>query len=44
VAQAAINDGAATTPLDGDLRAAVQALMWRPVYRPVRAASAAPAC
>jgi malate dehydrogenase (oxaloacetate-decarboxylating) len=44
VAQAAINDGAATTPLDGDLRAAVQALMWRPVYRPVRAASAAPDC
>jgi malate dehydrogenase (oxaloacetate-decarboxylating) len=38
VAQAAVKDGVAGAPLDGDLRAAVQALMWRPVYRPVRAA------
>jgi malate dehydrogenase (oxaloacetate-decarboxylating) len=38
VAQAAINDGVAGVPVDGDLRAAVQALMWRPVYRPVLAA------
>jgi malate dehydrogenase (oxaloacetate-decarboxylating) len=38
VAQAAINDGVARVSLDGDLRAAVHALMWQPVYRPVRAA------
>jgi len=38
VAQAAINDRVAGAPVDGDVRAAVQALMWRPVYRPVRAA------
>jgi malate dehydrogenase (oxaloacetate-decarboxylating) len=38
VAQAAVKDGVAGAPPDGDLRAAVQALMWRPVYRPVRAA------
>jgi malate dehydrogenase (oxaloacetate-decarboxylating) len=37
VAQAAVKDGVAGAPPDGDLRAAVQALMWRPVYRPVRA-------
>jgi malate dehydrogenase (oxaloacetate-decarboxylating) len=38
VAEAAVKDGVAGAPLDGDVRAAVQALMWPPVYRPVRAA------
>jgi malate dehydrogenase (oxaloacetate-decarboxylating) len=38
VAQAAINDGVAGAQVDGNLRAAVQALIWQPVYRPVRAA------
>jgi malate dehydrogenase (oxaloacetate-decarboxylating) len=38
VAQAAISDGVAGAPVDGNLRAAVQALIWQPVYRPVRAA------
>jgi malate dehydrogenase (oxaloacetate-decarboxylating) len=38
VAQAAMNDGVASAPVNGDLRAAVQRLMWRPVYRPVRPA------
>jgi malate dehydrogenase (oxaloacetate-decarboxylating) len=38
VAQAAINDGVAGAPVAGNLRAAVQALIWQPVYRPVRAA------
>ena len=38
VVQAAIHDGVAGAAVDGDLRAAVQTLMWQPVYRPVRAA------
>ena len=38
VAHAAINDGVAGAHVDGNLRAAVQALIWQPVYRPVRAA------
>jgi malate dehydrogenase (oxaloacetate-decarboxylating) len=38
VARAAMDDGVAGAPADGDLRGAVQQLMWRPVYRPVRAA------
>ncbi len=37
VARAAAADGAATARLDGDLRHEVRALMWRPVYRRVRA-------
>jgi malate dehydrogenase (oxaloacetate-decarboxylating) len=37
VIQAASADGVATAALDGDLRAQVRALMWDPVYRPVRA-------
>jgi malate dehydrogenase (oxaloacetate-decarboxylating) len=37
VIQAASADGVATAALDGDLRARVRALMWEPVYRPVRA-------
>lgn len=38
VAQAAVDDGVATAPLGDDPRAVVRALMWEPVYRPVRAA------
>jgi malate dehydrogenase (oxaloacetate-decarboxylating) len=39
VAQAAVDDGVATTArLGDDPRAAVRALMWEPAYRPVRAA------
>ncbi len=36
VAQAAAADGVARARLDGDGRASVRALMWEPVYRPVR--------
>jgi malate dehydrogenase (oxaloacetate-decarboxylating) len=36
VAGAAAADGVARTRLDGDVRAAVRALMWEPDYRPVR--------
>jgi malate dehydrogenase (oxaloacetate-decarboxylating) len=38
VAQAAAADGVARARLDGDVRADVRALMWEPVYRPVRTA------
>ena len=38
VAQAADADGVARARLDGDVRASVRALMWEPVYRPVRPA------
>jgi malate dehydrogenase (oxaloacetate-decarboxylating) len=38
VAQAAVADGVARAGLDGDVRASVRALMWEPVYRPVRPA------
>ncbi len=38
VAQAAAADGVARARLDGDVRASVRALMWEPVYRPVRPA------
>ena len=37
VIHAACADGVATARLDGDVRAAVRALMWEPVYRPVLA-------
>jgi malate dehydrogenase (oxaloacetate-decarboxylating) len=37
VIQAASADGVATAQLEDDLRAQVRALMWEPVYRPVRA-------
>jgi malate dehydrogenase (oxaloacetate-decarboxylating) len=37
VIQAASADGVATAQLGGDLRAQLRALMWEPVYRPVRA-------
>jgi malate dehydrogenase (oxaloacetate-decarboxylating) len=37
VIHAARADGVATASLDGDVRAAVRALMWDPVYRPVLA-------
>ncbi len=36
VAEAAAADGVAGARLDGDMRAAVRALMWEPEYRPVR--------
>ena len=36
VAEAAAADGVARVRLDGDVRAAVRALMWEPDYRPVR--------
>jgi malate dehydrogenase (oxaloacetate-decarboxylating) len=36
VAQAAAADGVASRPLDGDITEQVRALMWQPVYRPVR--------
>jgi malate dehydrogenase (oxaloacetate-decarboxylating) len=35
VARAAMADGVATAPLDGDVTEQVRALMWQPVYRPV---------
>jgi len=35
VARAAVADGVATVPLDGDVTEQVRALMWQPVYRPV---------
>jgi malate dehydrogenase (oxaloacetate-decarboxylating) len=38
VAQAAVADGVADGPLDDDVTRQVQALMWQPVYRPVRPA------
>jgi malate dehydrogenase (oxaloacetate-decarboxylating) len=38
VARAAAADGVARARLDGDVRASVRALMWEPVYRPVRPA------
>jgi malate dehydrogenase (oxaloacetate-decarboxylating) len=38
VAQAAAEDGVAGARLHGDVRAHIRALMWEPVYRPVRAA------
>ncbi len=38
VVRAAVDDGVAGNPPDADLRGAVRALMWQPVYRPVRAA------
>jgi malate dehydrogenase (oxaloacetate-decarboxylating) len=38
VAQAAAADGVARARLDGDVRATARALMWEPVYRPVRPA------
>ena len=38
VAKAAIADGVATGNIPGDLPGHVQALMWQPVYRPVRSA------
>jgi malate dehydrogenase (oxaloacetate-decarboxylating) len=38
VAQAADADGVARARLDGDVHASVRALMWEPVYRPVRPA------
>ncbi len=37
VIQAACADGVATADIGGDLRAQARALMWDPVYRPVRA-------
>jgi malate dehydrogenase (oxaloacetate-decarboxylating) len=36
VAQAAMADGVAARTLDGDVSEHVRALMWQPVYRPVR--------
>jgi malate dehydrogenase (oxaloacetate-decarboxylating) len=36
VAQAAAADGVAARPLNGDITEQVRALMWQPVYRPVR--------
>ena len=36
VARAATADGAAGASLDGDLPSRIRALMWEPVYRPVR--------
>ncbi|HEY7011596.1 MAG TPA: NAD-dependent malic enzyme [Streptosporangiaceae bacterium] len=36
VAEAAAADGVAGTPLSGDVRGQVRALMWEPDYRPVR--------
>jgi malate dehydrogenase (oxaloacetate-decarboxylating) len=38
VARAATADGVAGTSLDGDLPSRIRALMWEPVYRPVRPA------
>ena len=38
VAEAATADGVAGTSLDGDLPSRIRALMWEPVYRPVRLA------
>ena len=38
VARAAAADGAAGASLDGDLPSRIRALMWEPVYRPVRPA------
>jgi malate dehydrogenase (oxaloacetate-decarboxylating) len=38
VARAAAADGVAGASLDGDLRSRIRALMWEPVYRPVRPA------
>jgi malate dehydrogenase (oxaloacetate-decarboxylating) len=38
VARAAAADGVAGASLDGDLPSRIRALMWEPVYRPVRAA------
>jgi len=38
VAEAASDDGVAGRHLAGDLQAQVRALMWQPVYRPVRPA------
>ncbi len=38
VAEAAIADGVATSKVPDDLPGHVQALMWQPVYRPVRSA------
>ena len=38
VAQAAVVDGVARARMEGDVRANVRALMWEPVYRPVRPA------
>jgi malate dehydrogenase (oxaloacetate-decarboxylating) len=38
VAQAAAADGVARARLDGDVGATARALMWEPVYRPVRPA------
>jgi malate dehydrogenase (oxaloacetate-decarboxylating) len=38
VARAAAADGAAGVSLDGDLPSRIRALMWEPVYRPVRPA------
>jgi malate dehydrogenase (oxaloacetate-decarboxylating) len=35
VARAAMADGVATAPLDGDVTEQVRALMWQPAYRPV---------
>jgi malate dehydrogenase (oxaloacetate-decarboxylating) len=37
VVHAACADGVATARIDGDVRTAVRALMWDPVYRPVLA-------
>ncbi len=36
VAQAAQADGVADNPIDGDVAAEIRAMMWEPVYRPVR--------
>jgi malate dehydrogenase (oxaloacetate-decarboxylating) len=38
VARAAASDGVAGASLDGDLHSRIRALMWEPVYRPVRPA------
>jgi malate dehydrogenase (oxaloacetate-decarboxylating) len=38
VARAAATDGVAGASLDGELRSRIRALMWEPVYRPVRPA------
>jgi malate dehydrogenase (oxaloacetate-decarboxylating) len=38
VARAATADGVAGASLDGDLPSRIRALMWEPVYRPVRPA------
>jgi malate dehydrogenase (oxaloacetate-decarboxylating) len=38
VARAAATDGVAGVSLDGDLPSRIRALMWEPVYRPVRPA------